>query len=85
MAMLFYLISLILSVFQLILLARVLLSWFPDIMHSPNPTVRQIVQLIYDITEPVLRPIRNALPQTGMMDFSPLIVFLIIAVLQRLL
>lgn len=83
--MLTYLISLVLSVFQLILLARVLMSWFPDILHSSNPTVRSIVQLIYDITEPVLRPIRNALPQMGMMDFSPLIVFLIIAVLQRLL
>jgi YggT family protein len=78
-----YLISLILTVFQFVLLARVLMSWFPDIANSSNPTVQQVVRLIYDITEPVLRPIRNALPQTGMMDFSPLIVFLIIAVLQR--
>lgn len=71
---------LVLQVFQLVLLARVLLSWFPNIDRS-----NQLIQIIYDITEPVLQPIRNMLPQTGMMDFSPLIVFLIISVLLRLL
>ncbi|NDJ59768.1 MAG: YggT family protein [Chloroflexi bacterium] len=70
-----------LVIFQFILLARVLMSWFPNIDHN-----NQIVRLIYDITEPVLRPIRNALPQTGMaIDFSPLIVFLIISVLTQFL
>ena len=70
----------ILIIFQFILLARVLLSYFPNFDRS-NP----IMRLIYDITEPVLRPIRNALPQTGMMDFSPLIVFLVITLLMRFL
>lgn len=70
----------ILVIFQFILLARVLLSWFPNIDRS-NP----LVQMLYQITEPVLQPIRNVLPQTGMMDFSPLIVFLIISVLMRVL
>jgi YggT family protein len=60
----------ILQIFQLILLARVLLSWFPDIDRS-NP----IVQFLYDITEPVLRPVRQMLPQNTPMDFSPLVVF----------
>jgi YggT family protein len=68
-----------LQIYQFILLARVLLSWFPDIDRR-NP----IVQLLYDLTEPVLRPIRNALPQTGMMDFSPLVVFLGISLLMTL-
>ena len=70
----------ILVIFQFILLARVLLSYFPNFDRS-NP----IVRLLYDITEPVLAPIRNLLPRTGMMDFSPLIVFLIITVLMRVL
>ncbi len=68
----------ILQIFQLILLARVLLSWFPNIDRN-----NQIIQIIFDITEPVLRPVRQMLPQTGMMDFSPLIVFLILTVLMR--
>ncbi len=69
-----------LQIYQFILLARVLISWFPDLDRS-NP----LIQLLFDLTEPVLRPIRNALPQTGMMDFSPLVVFLGISVLMTLI
>jgi YggT family protein len=70
----------ILVVFQFVLLARVLLSWFPIVDRS-----QQWVRLIYQITEPVLRPIRNALPQSGMVDWSPTVVFLIIFVLMNML
>ncbi|HVU12694.1 MAG TPA: YggT family protein [Phototrophicaceae bacterium] len=70
----------ILVLFELIVLARVLLSWFPTVDRY-NP----IVKFIFDVTEPVLRPIRERLPQTGTIDFSPLIVFLIINVLISLL
>lgn len=78
--MLVNLIFLVLQIFQFILLARVLLSFFPDIDRSNS-----IVQLLYDITEPVLKPIRDLLPQTGMVDFSPLVVFLGISVLMQIL
>ncbi len=70
----------ILTLFEFVLLARVLLSWFPNFDRS-NP----IIRFIYDITEPILKPVRDLLPQTGMVDFSPLVVFLIITVLIRLL
>lgn len=73
-------IFLVLWLFELMLLARVVLSWFPNVDRS-NP----IIQLLYDITEPVLRPIREMLPQSSMIDFSPLVVFLIIQLLMRLL
>ena len=66
-------------IFELILLARIILSWFPNVDRS-NP----LIQFLYDVTEPVLRPIREMMPPTGMMDFSPLIVFLIIQVLMTL-
>jgi YggT family protein len=78
--MLVNLIFLVLQIFQFILLARVLLSFFPDIDRS-----NAIVQLLFDITEPVLRPIRDLLPQTGMVDFSPLVVFLGISLLMQIL
>ena len=80
MSAVFNLIFLVLRVFQFILLARVLISWFPDIDRN-NP----IVRFLYDITEPVLQPVRELLPQTGMMDFSPLVVFLGISVLSQLI
>lgn len=71
----------LLEIYGFVLLARVLLSWFPDIDRS-NP----LVQFLYDITEPVLAPVRQFLnqmmPQSGMMiDFSPLVVFLILRVM----
>lgn len=73
-------ISLLLQLYSFIMLARVLLSWFPNIDRS-NP----LIQLLFDLTEPVLRPIRQAIPpeRTGMIDLSPLIVFLVINVIQR--
>ena len=72
--------SLLLQLFELALLARIILSWFPNVDRS-NP----IIQFLFDITEPVLRPIREMLPSAGMFDFSPLIVFLIIQVLMTVL
>ena len=72
--------SLLLQLFELALLARIVLSWFPNVDRS-NP----IIQFLFDITEPVLRPIREMLPSGGMFDFSPLIVFLIIQVLMTVL
>lgn len=69
----------LLNIYQFILLVRVLMSWFRPDPYNP------IVKLLYDLTEPVLKPIREALPRTGMMDFSPLVAFLLIFALQQLL
>lgn len=73
-------VSFALSVYQIILLGRVLLSWIPN-MDYRNP----IVRFLYAATEPILEPIRRMLPSTGGMDFSPLIVFLGIVVINQLL
>jgi YggT family protein len=71
---------LLLRLFELALLARIILSWFPN-MDRNNP----IIQFLFDITEPVLRPVRNLLPPSGMFDFSPLVVFLVIQVIMMIL
>lgn len=76
----FGILIILLQLFEFILLARVLLSWFPNVDRS-NP----LIQLVFDITEPVLRPIREMLPPTSGFDFSPLIVILLIQVFIRLL
>ena len=55
-------IRLVNSVFQiygLIMLARVLISWFTDLDRSAHP----VVVFLHQATEPVLRPVRNVLPQ----------------------
>ncbi len=70
----------LLQLYQFILLGRVLLSWLPNVDYS-NP----IVRFLYQATEPVLAPIRQALPPMGGMDLSPLAVFFGISILMRLM
>jgi len=69
-----------LLIFELILLARVLMTWLPNLDRN-----HPIARFLIDVTEPVLKPIRNALPNMGGFDFSPLIVFLILQVLMQVL
>jgi YggT family protein len=62
----------------LLILGRVLISWF-------DPAGRtQLGTFLVNATEPILAPIRRALPRTGMVDFSPLIVLIVLSVLWRL-
>ena len=53
--------------------ARVLLSWFPT-ANRLNP----MVALIYQITEPILRPLRSIIPRFGIFDFTPTIALFIL-------
>ncbi len=69
--------------FYILLFARIVLSWIrPD---PYNPTYGWAVRLVYDLTEPILGPVRRMLPSMGGLDLSPLIVFLLARVLQGLL
>jgi YggT family protein len=75
-----YVINIVLNTYMWIIIVRALLSWV-----NPDP-YNPIVQFIYRITEPVLRPIRNALPthQIGL-DLSPMVAILAIYFLQMFL
>ncbi len=72
------LVSFLFDVYSLILLARVLASWFP--VDPRNP----LVQLLYQLTEPVLAPIRRFLPPAGVVDFSPIVAFVLIIVAKQI-
>ncbi len=61
------------------LLARVVLSWVN--LSPTNP----LVVIVYQITEPILSPIRRVLPRMGMLDLSPMVAMLLIIAIQRLL
>jgi YggT family protein len=74
-------ISVLLQVYSYVLLARALISWIPN-LDPYNP----IVQFLYQITEPVLEPIRKLVPPLGgMVDISMLIAFFGIMILQQIL
>ena len=75
---------LLLTVMEYVLLARVILSWLP--IQSDN----RLVQMIYQLTEPILAPIRNIIEKSPVgnntiLDFSPLIAFLIIEFVRRII
>jgi len=67
------------NAFYLLILARIILSWFPNVSKN------KIGRFITEITEPILKPIRNILPKMGMVDFSPIVAFLILEILQGFL
>jgi YggT family protein len=76
----------LLTVYWFILIARILASWFRPPMEGP---MRTAWTLLYDLTDPVLRPLRNLIPPIRMgamaLDLSPIVVFVILGVLQRAL
>lgn len=73
-------IDIALTVYLWIIIIRALISWV-----NPDP-YNKIVMILYQITEPVLRPIRRWIPRHNLpIDFAPLIVLLIIMFLQYFL
>jgi YggT family protein len=73
------LVELALVAFTLLMFGRVLLSWFDPAGRSAAGS------FVYAATEPILAPIRRALPRTGAFDLSPLIVLIFLSFLIRLL
>ncbi|MCY4410947.1 MAG: YggT family protein [Caldilineaceae bacterium] len=78
--MIFLLLARVLQIYTFILLIRILITWIPNLdPHHP------IVQLLFQVTEPVLEPARKLIPSIGMIDISPIVVFIVLGILQDLL
>ncbi|MDP4548201.1 MAG: YggT family protein [Marinobacter sp.] len=71
--------SLIVKIYFWSVIAVVVVSWIAP--QSGHPAI----QLVAQITEPVMRPVRNIMPSMGGLDLSPIIVFLILNVLDVVL
>lgn len=69
-----------LSIYTLILLVRVLLSWFPNLDWS-NP----LLSSVSAITDPYLNAFRGLIPPLGGLDLSAIVAFLALQLLQTLL
>ena len=70
-------VQLLFDLYIIILLARVVLSWVQ--IDPGNP----LVNLINQLTEPLLAPIRNLLPQGGGLDFSPMVAFFAVLIAEQ--
>jgi YggT family protein len=73
-----------LNIYLICILGRILLSWFP---LDPNGAMATVAGLLYTITDPVLGPLRRAVPPVRIgaaaLDLSPIIVIIGIQVVQR--
>jgi YggT family protein len=72
-------VSLLFEVLSLAILGRVLVSWV-----DPMGNMR-ISQILRDVTEPILAPIRKVLPSMPMFDFAPIVAMLLLQALGRLI
>jgi len=73
------LVGIVLNIYMWIIIIRAIVSWV-----NPDP-YNPFVQLLHRTTEPVLRPIRRALPSAWGIDFSPMVAILAIIFLDQFL
>lgn len=76
------LICTLLSIFSLLVFARILMSW---VRVEPGTGLASVYSAIYNVTEPVLGPLRQLIPPVRMgmaaLDLSPIIVFVLIQII----
>jgi YggT family protein len=72
---------------SIVIIFQLILSWLVafNVINLHSEFVRSLLHALDRITAPVYRPIRKILPDFGGLDFSPMVVLLILWVLQRLL
>ena len=77
----------VLDLYVWLLIASAILSWLIafNVVNTRNQFVASVVEFLYRITEPLLRPIRNFMPNLGGLDISPIILILIIMFIQRVI
>jgi YggT family protein len=77
----------LLSIVSLVIIIQVILSWLFvfNVLNTSSSGVRAFALAIDRITAPLYRPIRRIMPDFGGIDFSPLVVLILIQVLQKLL
>lgn len=76
-SMLYQVIRIAIELMEWLIIARVLLSWVNVGLNN------RIAVFIYEMTEPILKPIRSAMPKGSMpLDFSPVIAIILLELLQ---
>ncbi len=76
---LYRIINFVFWLLDIAILARVLISWLQPDPYNP------IVRAIYDITEPILAPLRRYIPPIGGFDLTPMVALILLDLLERVL
>ena len=81
------LISTVIQIYIYILIAGAVLSWLIafNVVNTRNQFVAMVADFLYRITEPVLAPIRNLMPNLRGIDLSPVILILIIILIKDII
>jgi YggT family protein len=79
--------DLLLSILTWIIIIQVALSWLfvLNVLNTSSQGVRTVAVAIDRLTAPLYRPIRRILPDFGGIDFSPLVILILIQVIKKLL
>jgi YggT family protein len=80
-----WLVDTIITIYIWLLIASAVLSWLIafNVVNTRNPIVNSIGEFLYRVTEPLLRPIRNVMPNLGGIDVSPVILIIALLFLER--
>jgi YggT family protein len=84
---LFTILDFLLQVLMWIIIVQAILSWLVafNVINTYNQFVRSLLNALDRMTSPLYRPIRKILPDFGGLDFSPIVILLLIYVLRILL
>lgn len=79
--------NLLLSILTWIIIGQVILSWLLafNVLNTSSQGVRTFAMALDRVTAPLYRPIRRLLPDFGGLDFSPLVILILIQVIKKLL
>jgi len=80
-------IVLVIDLYMWVVIAGAILSWLIafNVVNTNNRFVYQVADMLYRLTEPALRPIRNILPNLGGIDISPVILIIALMFLDQLI
>ncbi len=85
MQILLEILDILLTVVTWFIIIQIVLSWLIafNVVSTQNDLVRQMVESLDRITEPLFRPVRKIMPDLGMIDLAPMVVLLLIMIIQR--
>lgn len=76
-------VNILVNILLIAIVARALMSWFP--MPSQDSPFFLIRQMINQITDPIIEPIRRIMPSMGMLDLSPMVAMILLIVIRSIL
>src|SRR6185312_14679884 len=77
----------VIDIYTWIVIASAIMSWLVafGVVNTRNQFIRMVVEFLYRVTEPALRPIRRIMPNLGGVDISPVILLLLLFFLRSLM